>query len=315
MPNLTNKNLSEIHKSIVNIGGANNGVISDSLQICDGNGFSTGLGVSSSEISINSRRGYLSNFTKKGFSTCKLYSDLFFPNGSLSSPVAEEQSIFVADLDRYAYARIHFIRDDFDFKIGLRSKYFDQAPDNEPNVVGYWQRSYGRLNYYFVIDNEVRAIDNLDESLYFLDPSPQSSNTLLSGLIKKYGEFNGMRHPKAEVSFKFILSCEEGLNISISDEIRKIRDFETNESVYRSISGLLSYPNITYMYEKINFTNFNLSKTPQVFELKFFNPVLWSVQQDVFFDDTCAYYGKEVAPNVDLRLYYMAQTKMLMLKH
>ena len=43
MPNLNGKKINEIHESIVNIGGANNGIIQDLLPICDGKGYSTGI--------------------------------------------------------------------------------------------------------------------------------------------------------------------------------------------------------------------------------------------------------------------------------
>ena len=57
MSNLQDQKMSDIHRSIVNIGGSNNGVIDNKLHVCDGNGYSTGIQISTTDVDINCRRG------------------------------------------------------------------------------------------------------------------------------------------------------------------------------------------------------------------------------------------------------------------
>ena len=323
MPNLNNKKMSEIHKSVLNLGGSNNGVASTLTPLCDGSGYSTGIEIADDSINMNLRRGVLSNYVSTGSKSCLIYKDMSFPNtGGAVAPTAE-QSKFIADIDRFAGARIHFTRDDFIFKIAIRSKYFDQGVDGEPEIVGYWLRGYGGIKYFLVTGDKTTTITQFDNTLYTLHPVPNDDTLLyrpISGLIKKNGVHKGMRHPHSCVEFKFILSCEDGLDVSVSSRVRKIRDFEGNDIPYASVSSQLAemLP-LEYEYITSNFEDFEISSTPTIYTLKLFNPTLWVFNQDpelnpIDLDDPCIHHGKEALPNVDFRLYGQAQGNIVFVK-
>lgn len=309
MPNLENKKIKDLHRCIVNIGGSNNGVIDSVLPLCDGNGYSTGIEMSNEKVNINTRRGVLSNFNKKGHSNYIVQRDMAFPNSSVGNVVTSENSVYTAELDRYSAARIHFVRDDFIFKLAIKSSYFEQGLDGIPTIVGYWQRGYGKNSYYIVEDGVGKAQSSIDESKYFLDPVPDDGFQIISGLIKKYGEIRGMRHPQSRIEYKLILSCEEDLNVQIANEIQIIRDFEGNDTAYDSVSSQISniLP-LSYEYEKVNFDSFDITPYPKVFNLNIYNPTLWNIGVD-YEETECDLYGKEVFPNVDLRFFQLVQSK------
>ena len=318
MSNLQDQKMSDIHRSIVNIGGSNNGVTDNKLHVCDGNGYSTGIQISKTDVDINCRRGELSRFVQKGKSASLIYQDMSFPNVSSSVDVSSERSKFIADFDKHSGARIHFTRDDFEFKIAIKSKYFDQVDDGNDEVVGYWERSYGTIRYYFVQNGVTSASLSLDESLYYLDPSPTSGggafDRSISGLVKSYGSPKGIRHPNAFVDFKLILSCDEGLSINISEDIQKIRDFEGYGYAYSSVSDLINgFSKVIYGYHKANFENFDITSTPSAYALRLYNPVLWN-PATVDPSGACALFGREIAPNVDYRFYLIAQRNLMFIK-
>ena len=321
MPNLTNKKVSEIHKSVLNIAGSNNGVISSEKNICDGAGYSTGISISNNKVSINSRRGYVSNFVHNGCSSSFVKRDLSFPNSispNLSNPSDWQ---FTIDLDYYSGARIHIIDDSFPVKLAINSKYFKDNLDGTPKLKGYWLRRYGGVKYYLVDGNNVSPITYLDENVYSLSPSPNeisSEGRLLhnSGLIlTQKNTFEGMRHPWSSLSFTLIISCKDEINASIDTSIRKVREFEGSDSGYSSVANLLPTDVSNYSMYFTNFESFNITSTPTVYEIKTYNPTLYGIGGEGGIsghpfndsDDPCFDCGKEILPNVDLRLLNLVQ--------
>jgi hypothetical protein len=169
------------------------------------------------------------------------------------------------------------------------------------------------------VQNGVTSVSlSLDDSLYYLDPSPTSGggafDRSISGLVKSYGSPKGIRHPNAFVEFKLILSCDEGLSINISEEIQKIRDFEGYGYAYSSVSDLINgFSKVIYDYHKANFENFDITSTPSAYALRLYNPVLWN-PATVDPSSACALFGREIAPNVDYRFYLIAQRNLMFIK-
>ena len=172
MPNLTNKKVSEIHKSVLNIAGSNSGITSAERNICDGNGYDTGISLSNSKVSINSRRGYLDNFVHNGCSSSLIKRDLSFPNSTSPNLINIADWQFTIDLDYYSGARIHLVDDSFSLKLAVNSKYFNDNLDGTSKLKGYWLRRYGGVKYYLVDGSKVNPITYLDENVYSLSPDP-----------------------------------------------------------------------------------------------------------------------------------------------
>lgn len=321
MPNLTNKKVSEIHKSVLNIAGSNSGITSAERNICDGNGYDTGISLSNSKVSINSRRGYLDNFVHNGCSSSLIKRDLSFPNSTSPNLMNIADWQFTIDLDYYSGARIHLVDDSFSLKLAVNSKYFNDNLDGTSKLKGYWLRRYGGVKYYLVDGSKVNPITYLDENVYSLSPDPNEVGSdgrirYNSGLIlTQQNTFEGMKHPWSSLSFILIISCKEGVNANIDGSIRKVREFEGSDSGYSSVANILPTDISNYPMYFTNFDRLDITTTPTVYEFKTYNPILYAVGGEGGYpghpfndsDDPCFNCGKEILPNVDLRLLSLIQ--------
>lgn len=321
MPNLTNKKVSQVHKSVLNIAGSNNGIISSEKNICDGSGYDTGISISNTKVSINSRRGYLDNFVHNGCSSSFIKRDLSFPNSVSQNLLNPADWQFTIDLDYYSGARIHIIDDSLPVKLAINSKYFNDNLDGTSKLKGYWLRRYGGVKYYLVEGSMVSPITDLDENAYSLSPSPNEVGSdgrlrYNSGLIlTQKNTFDGMRHPWSSLSFNLIISCKDGINATIDESIRKVREFEGSDSGYSSVANLLPTDVSNYNMYFTNFESFNINAIPAVYQFKTYNPTLYGIGGEGGYpghpfndgDDPCFNCGKEILPNVDLRLLNLVQ--------
>ncbi len=329
MPNLNGKKINEIHQSIINLGGVNEGVTEALLPICDGNGLNTGVYTSNSKSSIEARRGVLRGFIQKGGVCFKGKVDNSFPNASSNISVSSEQSKIILDLDKYSHFRINFNRDDFVPKFYIKSFYFDQSFDGEDEIVGYWQRTAAGIEKYFVDEEDyVDPILEIDESIYFLDPSPSTIEPGTDifynfGFIKKrFISYNGIRHNPGILEFYMILSSDEGVSLNVPVKSSTYPDVYTNESwlqyrptdgtnnPYTNISVSLEYvPNGLYV-KTINFDQMLIENRLSVFKVIIPNPSLYRLKNYLDFKETtpCGYFGEEVLPNVDIRFYETFQS-------
>lgn len=324
MPNLNGKKINEIHESIVNIGGANNGVTQDLLPICDGKGYSTGIYVSSSKADIISRRGILKNAYQKGGISYKSKIDNAFPNTPSSVPVSDAQSKIVLDLDLYSHFSINFTRDDFIPKIYIKSNYFDQSPDGDDEIVGFWQRTYAGIEKYFVdSDESVDPIMEIDESIYLLDPSPTDIQPFTDiyynyGFIKRrFVSYQGIRHNPGMLEFYLILSASDTNSVNIPIKSSSNASAQTSEywfkyrptdgpgNPYTSASIGLEYVPNGLNVKAVNFEDLVITNLKSVYKVIIPNPTLYYLPNYTSFIDssTCSYYGEEIFPNVDLRFY------------
>jgi hypothetical protein len=306
---------------VLNIAGSNNGITSQVNHICDGAGYNTGLSISNEKVNINSRRGFINNFIHNGCSSSSIKKDLSFPNSISSSLINPADWQFTIDLDYYSGGRVHLIRDNYTFKIAVNSSYFNQNLDGTPKLVGYWLRRYGGVKYYMVNGSTVSPTTNFDNTLYSLSPDPNTvSDTgrlvFNSGLITtKQNTFEGMRHPWSSLAFTLILSCDEGLDIVVDNTIRKIREFEGSNSGYSSVASIMPTDISNYLMYLTNFDRFVVTSTPTVYEFKTFNPILYGIGGEGGYPghplndtgDPCVFCGKEILPNVDLRLLNLIQ--------
>lgn len=324
MPNLNGKKVNEIHESIINIGGSNNGVTSDSLPICDGKGTNTGIYVSSTKTDIDARRGILKNSYQKGGISYKCKIDNAFPNSPSSMSVSNTQSKLVLDLDMYSHFKINFTRDDFIPKIYIKSNYFDQSTDGDDEIVGFWQRTYAGIEKYFVdSENYVDPIFELDENLYILDPNPNAIQPFTDvfynyGFIKRrFISYQGIRHNPAVLEFHMILSANADsiINIPIrsssntgtqtSEYWFKYRPTDGPGNPYTSASIGLEYVPNGLNVKAVNFDNMIVDNSISVYKVVIPNPTLYFLPNYASFIDStaCANYGEEIFPNVDLRFY------------
>jgi len=329
MPDLNGKKVSDIHKSIMNIGGLNNGVTDDPLPICDGSGVSTGIYISNYKANIDARRGILKGYMQKGGVLMKGKVDNSFPNTSSALPVSSEQSKIILDLDKYSHFRINFNRDDFTPKFYIKSYYFDQSFDGEDEIVGYWQRTFAGIEKYFVDqDDYVDPILEIDESVYFLDPSPLTIEPGTDifynfGFIKKrFISYKGIQHNPGILEFYLILSADDGVSVDIPIISVESSDAFTRESwlqyrptdgtgnPYSSVSVSLEYVPNGLNVKSVNFGKMIVTNNIAVYKVVITNPSLYKLNNYKDFGEAtpCGYFGEEVLPNVDIRFYETFQS-------
>ena len=294
MSNIYGKKISELHKSIINLGGTNLGITNTPVHICDGNGFSTGIEVSSDKVDMNLRRGVLSNFISSGSMPSAIYQDL---NASIeewsesgSDILANRGGWIVLNLDIYGSARLHFKKDTVIRKFGLISKYFDMYADNSDEYAGYWQRVYNGIRYYLTGSNKIVAQSELnDPDLSFLYPGPMDIDGYgrkpIAGQIIRKGRWKGVRHPNSSLEITLILSCDEDKDVYFDPVAARVSIMNSQALdgflLASAVGGNPVFYEGSFAVKGLNLPELllgniiKITEIPKVYKFTFFNPSAW----------------------------------------
>lgn len=316
MPNFHNKTFKEIHKSVVNIGGSGVGIRPSLLSISDGDGKSTGISISENSVSISPRRGLMDNFLLNGSCFSKIKVDSSFPNTPPTRQVSSSESKTIFDLDEYSFFMINFNRIDFTPMFLLKSFYFEKEPDGYEAVAGYWQRTFSGIEKYFVNDDSVEPVLEMDESQYYFDPdinyfNPETGEIAIQGLIKRRSSNPvGIRHENSFLNFHMIVSSNDDVTLSSDDIFENMWTYVPTDGTgnpYPSISQQSAFSRVRFKPMYVNFEKSDLIEKKTLFRISFANPSSHRLLDPVTDISECLEYGEEYIQNLDLRLYFSMQ--------
>lgn len=276
MSNIYGKKISQLHKSIISLGGINIGVTDTPFHMCDGNGFSTGIEISLNKVNMNLRRGVLDNFISNGSMPSALYQDL---DANTEAPREGTGHGIILNLDTYSAFRLHFTKNIHIRMFYLMSKYMDTHIDNHSEYAGYWQRMYGGIRYYITTSNHVVAQSELSDPDLFMLPGPfeQDGHGLKynTGSILKKSKWKGVRHPHSSLEITLIISCDKGVEASFQTDfcmLHPLLEFITFTG-RRHLDTMCFGTYILNM--PFNSFGVKITEVPKAYTITLFNPSAW----------------------------------------